>query len=423
MADKTPANARPHEPSDEQTGKQRPLALAVALLGLSSLPGWMATIPVFAPRLQQEFGMSNRQLGTLMSCVSLGGLIAFPFILSGVHALGTRRVVQIGLMGVGAGFLLCGLTRGVLPLEAGLTVAGMFGTALAVTTLSLLVGLFPEWKRRMLSLTLAVFPLPSIVFPPIAQHLLSASESGHYGGFRAVFHTPFVLVGAVLVAGGIALSASNVRKMQIGIEDRRPVEWRRVMTWSTALIVVLAALHGGPDNALSSWVPKLMTGRFAELPVAPGMVLALYSLGYTIARVLQSMLGEGVGQRFFLTATGPIGGALMLTAIWRGDAMDLALLYPVAGFIWCLEYPSLLSEVETVSSEHFSTVMAVGNLTQIVMSFGLMNLIGWLADRTGSLQTAVSTPVFGFMLFGLLAAVTGLGRRRPADTIITEAGA
>jgi hypothetical protein len=102
----------------------------------------------------------------------------------------------------------------------------------------------------------------------------------------------------------------------------------------------------------------------------------------------------------------------MLTAIWRGDAMDVALLYPMAGFIWCLEYPTLLSEVETISAEEFSTIMAVGNLTQIVVSFGLLNLVGWLADTTKSLQVAVSVPVFGFIAFGLLAAATGLGKRR-----------
>lgn len=391
---------------------RRPLALAIALLGLSTLPGWTGAIPVFAPRLQLEFGLSDRQLGTLLSCMSLGGLIAFPFILSGVHTLGTRKVVQTGLAGVGVAFLFCGLTRGVIPLEVGLVAAGVFGTALLVTTLSLLVGLFPEWKRRMLALTLAVFPLPSIVFPPVAQHLLSVAERGGYGGFRAVFYAPFLVLGAVLIVGGIALSASSVRAVQIGLGDKRPVQWRRVLSWSTVLIVTLAALHGGPDNTLSAWLPRFMTGRFAELPIAPGNVMALYALAYVVARLLQATLGEGVGQRLFLTAVGPVGGALMLTAIWRGDAMDVALLYPMAGFIWCLEYPTLLSEVETISAEEFSTIMAVGNLTQIVVSFGLLNLVGWLADTTKSLQVAVSVPVFGFIAFGLLAAATGLGKRR-----------
>lgn len=401
-----------------QPGKSRPLALAVGLLVLSTLPGWMATVPVFAPELQRLFGLTDRMLGTLLSCTSAGGLIAFPFILSGVHLLGTRRVVQAALAGVGIAFVVCGLTHGIVALEILLVVAGMFATVLAVTTLSLLVGLFPEWKRRMLALTLAVFPLPSIVFPPLAQHLVTQSMAGRLGGFLVVFHAPYIIVGAVLVLGALALSVSSVRAMPIGIAEGRPVQWRKVLSWSTVLIVVLAGLHGGPDTTLAAWIPRFMTGRFSVLPITPGMVLAIYSLAYVIARSLQALLGEGVGQRLFLTLTGPIGGALMLAAIWRGNALDVALLYPLSGFLWCLEYPTLLSEVETISAEQFSTIMAVANLAQIVTAFGLLNFIGWLADTTGSLQTAASVPVFGFISFGLLAAVTGLGRRRRGSSAL-----
>jgi MFS family permease len=402
---------------------RRPLVLAVALLCLSTLPGWMATIPVFAPRLQQLFHLTDRQLGTLLSCTSLGGLIAFPFILSGVHALGTRRVVQIGLAGVGAAFVACGLTRGIVAMEIVFTVAGIFFTTLAVTTLSLLVGLFPAWKRRMLALTLAVFPLPSIVFPPVAQHLVTAAEQGRLGGFLVVFHVPYFILGAVLLVGAVGLSAARVRAVPLGIADSKPVQWRRLVSWSTVLIVVLAGLHGGPDNTLAAWIPRFMTGRFTTLPISPGIVLAMYSLAYVVARSLQALLGEGVGQRLFLTVAGPVGGLLMLTAIWHGGAMDVALLYPLAGFLWCLEYPTLLSEVETISAEEFSTIMAIANLVQIAVSFGLLNLVGWLADTTKSLQVAVTVPACGFIAFGLLAAATGLGRRRDGASGLWPEGA
>jgi len=312
---------------------------------------------------------------------------------------------------MGVGFVLCSLTRRLVFFEASLVMLGMFGAMAGIAGMSLLVGLYPAWKRRILAITLVSYSLPSIIFPVLAQHLLSVASQGQDTAFAVVFHLPFAIVGLILIGGGLLLGGLHRADATSQIGAHEPVQLRKLLSQSILLIVFLAALHGSSDNTLSGWMPKYMTASFEHLPLSPGVVLALFSLVYVIARGLLAALPEGTGQRAFLTLAGPLGGLLMLGTIWRGNAIQVGLLYPLAGFMWCLEYPSLLSEIESRSEVHFSTVLMGASLVSSLLTFVQLNIVGWVADRTGSLRWAMTPAALGFVAFGLVAAVSGLGKR------------
>jgi len=397
---------------NEQKG-QAPghLRLAILLLTLLGLSAYLGTVlPVFAPHLQQHYDITNRQLGTLLSCGAMGGLIALPFIGLLVGWLGVQRVVQISLLGTGGGLVLCAIVRHVVLLEASLVIVGTFGGALTIAAISLLVNLYPAWKRRMLAITFSACYVPAIIFPPLAQYMLSLTAPGQQARFALVLHLPFGAVGLVLIGGGLLLGVTRGADLSSEMEETGPLKLRNLLSWSTFLIVFLAGLHAASDSTLYGWMPKFMTGTFPYLPLGTGVVLALYSLGYMIARSLQATLPERVGQRAFLTLSGPLGGLVVLVAIWRGDALMVGLLYPLAGMLWCLEYASLLSEIQFESAAYFSAILAGANLVGAALGIAQLNLAGWIADLTSSLQWAMTPAAAGFIAFGILAALSGLGR-------------
>ena len=64
---------------------------------------------------------------------------------------------------------------------------------------------------------------------------------------------------------------------------------------------------------------------------------------------------------------------------------------------------------------HFAAVMSAGYLVSNPVSFLLMKGTGRLVDSTGDFRVALSVAARGFILFGLVAAVAGLGRRSAAS--------
>ena len=63
------------------------------------------------------------------------------------------------------------------------------------------------------------------------------------------------------------------------------------------------------------------------------------------------------------------------------------------------------------STPHFAAVMSSGYLVSNPVSFLLMKETGRLVDTTGDFRVALSVAACGFILFGLVAALAGLGKR------------
>ena len=90
---------------------------------------------------------------------------------------------------------------------------------------------------------------------------------------------------------------------------------------------------------------------------------------------------------------------------------SVPLIYFLASLFYAAEFPVLLSEISSRSMAHFAAVMSAGYLLSNPVSFLLMKETGRLVDTTGDFRVALSVAACGFILFGLVAAVAGLGKR------------
>ena len=96
-------------PADDASPVRR--NMAVATLGLSTFMSYTAVLPVFGSRLLQYFGITNEQFGNLMGLQLLGRLPTLVAVGPLIARLGVRRVIEMGLAGMGVSFLIMGLGR------------------------------------------------------------------------------------------------------------------------------------------------------------------------------------------------------------------------------------------------------------------------------------------------------------------------
>ena len=402
-------------PSLGDTRPRTQSALTWAALALGMVSAYTITaLPVFAPRAQEHFGLGEAGLGLLLSCAGIGSLLALPLAGPGTALLGARRFLQACLLAAGAGMILCGVGRSVWLFEVGLAVAGGAGTVVAVALPAWLMLLYPALRRRMVTLTLLILVAPGMLFPLLAQWLLAASTEGGPLSFAAVLHLPFVLLGAALAAGqlvlGLGAKQADVQQPATGV--REPFRARDLLSLPALLVIACATLHAGADNSLYQWMPKFLESRFDQLPIAPGVVMSLYAAAYVLSRGTLAALPEGVGQRLMLVAVGPVGGGMLIAVIWLGGPLAVGLVYPLAGLLVALEYPALISDIRASSTTHFSTVYAAALWGSSLMTVVAINAIGQIGERTGDLRVGLTVAACGFVAFGLIALLAGLGRRQ-----------
>ncbi len=384
------------------------LALSLCMVAVYAF----VAFPVFAHRAQQYFGISEGYLGLLLSSGAIGSLFSLLLMGPVTDRLGPRRTLQLSLVGTGGGFLMCAMVMGgrLFLFQAGLLTIGFFGAAQAVSLPTFLICVYPQWRRRMVTISLVSVAVPGVLFPIFAQWLIAAVDAGALE-FADALHAPFALGALILMLGQILLNfGEGVGEAEEAREERPRFELRSILTGPALLIILCATLHAGADNALYGWLPKFLESRFEALPIGPGVMLGLYSAAYTVSRLLLAALPEGVGQRVFLALPGPIGAALLIAATWLGGPLAIALAYPLAALFFSVEYPALLAEIRETSPAHFSAIYGALMWTTSLLTIVNVNLIGQVGERLGDLRIGLTIAALGFIAFGLIAFITGMGR-------------
>ena len=395
----------------EEASSRRRRRLAIAVLIFFTLTAYTGVINVFGPRLREYFSLTFEQYGTMTGLGSLGQTVSLLLVGLVISRFGVRRITELALGGIGGCFVLIGLGASLLSLKVGLALHGLFSGFSRVALPAFLVALYPSQKRRMISVQLVCWSTMGIAVPLWANQLLIWSREGDDQAFARLFFSPFLIAGCVVLCGWGLLSLSRQPRLQGAQTAGERLRLRPLLGIRPLTIVLLVTLHASADGTVFSFLPMFMDHHFDELPVAPAVALVGHSVAYLITRSLLSLLPEGMGQRAILTLAGPIGGSLLLVMLWQGNAVSIPLIYTLASLFYAAEFPVLLSEISSRSMAHFASVMSGGYLVSNLISFLLMKGTGRLVDTTGDFRVALSVAACGFILFGLVAAVAGLGKR------------
>ena len=407
-------------PAPGPTDRRR---LAVTVICLNALTAYASTtFPIFGTRIRELFSLSAEQYGTLMGMQSLGRIPALLSVGPLISRFGVRRIAELGIIGSGASFLLLGIGGSLLSFRFGLTSLGLLTAIGAVAYPAFLFTLYPDVKRRIFSVNLVSASAPAMLIPILAGKMLRWSESGGDEAFRWILYVPYLMIGSALVGCGLFMA---VRKYapdesadnKTGANQPQSTSRSRLvelLNIRSLLEIVLICLHSAADNTVYMFLPMLMENQFDDLPIAPAYAVAGHALAYVVTRSLLSVMPERIGQRAILCLSGPIGGLIVMASIWSGNPTYVPLLYTLACFFFAAEYPTLISELSSRSIGNLGTILAAGLLLSELATFTMLKMTGRLADQTDDYRVALSFAASGFVAFGAIAFLTGLGRTRCA---------
>ena len=261
--------------------------LALGTVAQASYSAVFLGIPVLAPQLRDEYGLSLTQVGVVLAAVSIGSVATLlPWGLL-TDRLGERGVLASGLAAAGVALAAAAFTSGYALLVTTLVLAGAAGASVNAASGRAVMGWFrPSERGLALGIRQTALPLggaaAALFLPPIAAA----------GGTRAGL---FVLAGTCLAtaaAGAIGLreappdDGEPLRDVVHPLRDRRM--WR--LAAGSGLIVVAQI------SIMAFTVLFLHGVRGLSTAAAAGIFAAMQLIGAAL-RIVAGRWSDRVGTR------------------------------------------------------------------------------------------------------------------------------
>lgn len=384
---------------------KRRAAYAVLIVILMALTNYRSILPIFRDQLQQYLHINDQLFGVMFSLPQWPALA--PLLLVGwiIARWGSRRLLTISLLITGAGMAylaLCGASW--VGLSLALIVSTMGFVLLDVSGSTFLVQLYPEQKRRILSLSLAARSGTEMLTPLLAEGLMLLAATTTTVTFAAALHLPFAFLAVAFIAGAVVLRAPGQPR-----HEQARWRWRDLLISRRSVgLLVLVMLHGTADGTLFTWMSRFLgSNAFSEQPFRPGFVLSAFSVAYIVSRLLLARLPEGWGRRALLVFPGLLGGSVLILAILSRDYLLTSVGYVIGAFCWSTEYPTMLGRIAEQEGERFGAAMALISVASAVSYATVLLLSGWFIQSVGEARMWLPMAVFagGFVLVGLGGAL------------------
>jgi MFS family permease len=356
------------------------------------------------PLIQKEFGINDLQLGRLNSAFFLSYLCAAPLVGYLGDKYPRHRIVAIGIF-VWSGFtLLSAITHTYNELLFRHIMVGIGEASYAVIAPTLIADAFPlERRGRVLSIFNLALPFGT------ALGIVLGGKMGVQFGWRAPFMMagiPGFLLALILLilpeperGKRDSVTASEVRSTLPGL-----LRNGAFVSATLGLAMYTFALGG-----LQQWIPTFLY-RVRHIPLDKATTIFGAMTGATAINA--TLLGGWLGDRMLKRHHGAyytLSGVAMLAAV---PLMVVAIymtgppMYPamsIAEFFLLLNTgPLNAAIVNSVSARIRSTALAVNVVViHLLGDVPSPSIIGWISDKTSSLQT-------GFWVTFVAAALSGV---------------
>jgi MFS family permease len=356
------------------------------------------------PLIQKEFVLTDVQLGRLNSAFFLCYLCAAPF----VGRLGDRyarhRIVAIGIF-VWSGFtLLSGITHTYGELLFRHIMVGIGEASYAVIAPTLIADLFPiERRGRMLSIFNLALPFGT------ALGIVMGGKMGVALGWRAPFMVagiPGFLLALMLWilpeperGKSDLVTASEVRSTLPGL-----LKNGAFVSATLGLAMYTFALGG-----LQQWMPTFLY-RVRHIPLDQATTIFGAMTGATaiVATLTGGWLGDRLlkrqqGAYYTLSGVAMLAAVpLMMVAIYMTGSPMIPAMCLAEFFLLLNTGPLNAAIVNSVDAKIRSTALAVNVVViHLLGDVPSPSIIGWISDKTSSLQT-------GFWVTFVAAALSGV---------------
>ncbi|MCF7854829.1 MAG: MFS transporter [Candidatus Pacebacteria bacterium] len=396
--------------SSARTRFRRHLFYALVITVLVVIAGYHQVLPVFRSHFKNYLQIGDARFGFLFSISALPSLISI--LLGGqlIDRWGPRRMIRIGLTGLGTSmFVVAFAGQRFWPFAVAAGIAGVFSGPLFIAVSAYLGKLFPNNQRQVLSLNLASTSAGGMMFPLVAEGFLTLARRSETIAFRHILHLPFFIVGSIVLVSSLIYRKRAHAGLSAGdapaSSDNRSWHWRDLLLpRHSFFLAALIAVHGISDSTIHVWMARFLESRsFHAALIAPGLVMSAHSLAYLLARGVLAALPDRVGRRMFMIVPGLLGGGILIGGILSRDYLLTACGYIVASFCWSCEYPAMVSTLLRTDRRRFGAGMAVAGVISSMIRFLLLIGMGILIERLGEqmMWLVMLVPACGFPLIGV----------------------
>ena len=385
-------------------------ACCIANLCLGGLYAWS----VFAGPMAEHL---NALHGTAMTAADLALAFSFSNSLTFItmiaggyleQKIGARRIIFVGVVLFGAGFLVCGMARSVLAVIFGFGVIGGLANGLGyVCTVSTAVKFFPDKKGLIGGISTASYGISSVIIPPVADALNRSV------GISSAF-TIFGLV--IIVLGGLcSLFILNCP------DDYTPTGWDgsgsaaagsgRDMTAlqmlaSPIFYVMLGMMFIGATIGLmmiseASATAQTMLGMSSS---AAALVVSTYALFNTGSRIVVGWISDKIGRIRTITFVFVLM-ALSLLAIYLSGSNGNTFLFRAGICLIGFSYGSFMGVYPAFTSDQFGVKYSALNYGILFIGFSLAGVVGPLAMQKIFSEFGSYRPSF---LIAIVFALAGI---------------
>ncbi len=346
------------------------------------------------PHLHEAFGLSDRELGWLVSVVSVA--IAIFTVPIAVAADRFGRVPSTFAMALvwSLATIACALAATHGQLVAARAIVGVGEAAYAAVGAAILASAFPERQRStVLSAFLAAAVLGSVVGVALGGAIAER------WGWRAAFGiagAPGVVMAFVLLAVGRDEPRAAADAPRAGSIRRVAAELWRPRT------LAITCLGGGLQlvtvSAIYAWLPSHFHRAYGLAPPEAGARAALVVLAAGVGGIAWGVLADRLGTRFaaarlHVPAALALATAVLLVAAFAlvpPGAAQLALIVAGAVAMTCSIGPAAAVVIDVVPPSVRASAASVLALAQNLVGLAVGPLLaGWLSDRHG-LDVALS---------------------------------
>jgi predicted MFS family arabinose efflux permease len=363
------------------------------------------------PMIQHEFHVSDTEIGFLTTAFFICYMATAPLLGLLADRYARRPIIIVGALVWSAATLLTAVTWDFRTLLVRHIVVGIGEASFVASAPSYIADLFSEEKRgRMLS----------VYFMAIPAGTALGYMVGGYLGFHFGWRTPFYVVAAPGLL--LALAMLGVKEPERGALDTVPATAERATLrgllvnrayWAATLGMAMMTFALG---GLQVWMPTFLSrvrgmsllraNVFFAVITAINGVVATLSGGWLADRLLRRR-----SDAYYLVsgAAMAISTPLMFAAIYVGGPAMFPLIFVAEFCVLFNTGPLNAAVVDSVGANIRASAIALNLIViHLLGDAASPTLMGYISDRTGSLQTAF---LAGIAAVTVSAAILLYGRR------------
>ena len=358
------------------------IASCAANLCIGAIYAWSVFAGPMAEHLNTLNGTAKTAADLAIVFSIANGDVFITMIAGGYldEKIGSRRIIFIGVLAFGLGFVVSGLARNVFMLVLGFSIlCGLAGGFAYVCTVSNSVKLFPDKKGLVGGISTASYGISSVIIPPIADALN-----------RSVGVTwAFIIFGMVIIVLAALSSLLIINcpadfipdgwvpphfELESGsVEDKTA----RQMLVTPIFYVMLGMLFVGCVLGLmmiseASGIAQTMIGM---TPTAAALVVSILALFNTFGRIIAGWISDRNGWINTLSAVF-VAGALALLLMYVSGENRNAGLFCVGICLIGLCYGSFMGVYPGFTSDQFGVKYSTLNYGIMFIGFSAAGFVG-----------------------------------------------